>query len=474
MKKNKLAVIMMVLFLACLVSACASKPQAGSESRTGSESLTDSESRTDPESLTGSESRTESTSAAEYDALSNIGITLYLPDEYENSTGLVIPMAQDVSRGEGIYVAYVDYAGATNEAYQELLEKDDATEDEISEFNSKVVPLLNFVVIDQNRDVDALVKEINSLYGAEYVTRDQLTLIGQAEDCSFYLREPGAEEMANIENLDEEFKNECERLMSLREDIVKNLKFARVERPVNESIGKKVSFEAVDFDGNKVTSDEIFRQNEFTMVNVWATWCYYCIEEFPDLEELNQQLAEKNCGIIGLCGDAETDELLNTAKELLSRNNVTYLNIRPFDGWEETFVIESGWPTSFFVDKTGTIVAPPVSGARLYKYQERFDELLSRDTTAQNAASSENTAGAYNIYVSDQDSNPVEGVKVQFCTDKICKVASTDSNGLASFSDPEGKYEVHILGVPDGYKDNEEVYYTEAVYGDLNITIEKE
>lgn len=208
MKNNKLAVIMTVLFLACLVSACASKPQAGSESRTGSESLTDSESRTDPESLTGSESRTESKSAAEYDALSNIGITLYLPDEYENSTGLVIPMAQDVSRGEGIYVAYVDYAGATNEAYQELLEKDDATEDEISEFNSKVVPLLNFVVIDKNRDVDALVKEINSLYGAEYVTRDQLTLIGQAEDCSFYLREPGAEEMANIENLDEEFKNE--------------------------------------------------------------------------------------------------------------------------------------------------------------------------------------------------------------------------------------------------------------------------
>jgi hypothetical protein len=63
---------------------------------------------------------------------------------------------------------------------------------------------------------------------------------------------------------------------------------------------------------------------------------------------------------------------------------------------------------------------------------------------------------------------------VQLCTDEICKAAPTDSNGLASFAEPEGIYEVHILKVPDGYKAKEEVYHTQAVYGELNITIEKE
>ena len=63
---------------------------------------------------------------------------------------------------------------------------------------------------------------------------------------------------------------------------------------------------------------------------------------------------------------------------------------------------------------------------------------------------------------------------VQFCTDEICKVAPTDADGLASFDDPEGAYEVHILKVPEGYKGTDEVFKTEAAYGDVNITIEKE
>jgi hypothetical protein len=166
---------------------------------------------------------------------------------------------------------------------------------------------------------------------------------------------------------------------------------------------------------------------------------------------------------------------LNTAKELLSKNKVTYLNLRPYDGWEENFDISlSGWPTSFFVDKTGTIVAPLVDGSQLQKYRDCFDELLSKDTAADDAAMSGDTTGAYSIYVFDQNSNPVEGVMVQFCTDKTCEVTPTDSNGHASFNHPEGVYEVHILKVPGGYKANEEVYHTESVYGDLNLTIEKQ
>ena len=468
MKKNKLAVMMMVLCLVCLVSACASKPQTASESQTGAVSQTESE------PLTGETSQTEAKLPLRFDEFSNIGITAYMPNEYAHITGAMDYDSQDISSGDGIYLGYLDYIGITGEAYQELIEKEHLSEEENAELWRKTIPILNLIVIDQNRDVDELVKEINNLYGTVFATRDQLTLIGQAEDCSFYLREPSAEEAANIENIDDEFKKEYEKLLSFRDEIVKNMNFTRVERSGSESLGKKVSFETVDFDGNKVSSDEIFSKNEYTMVNVWATWCDYCKDELPALEELNQQLAEKNCGIIGLCGDAGTDEVLNTAKELLSRNKVTYLNLRPYDGWEETFDMSSGWPTSFFVDKTGTIVAIPVNGAMLQKYQDRFDELLSKDTAEGDAETSGDTAGAYIIRVSDQESNPVEGVMVQLCTDEICKVAPTDSNGLASFAEPEGIYEVHILKVPDGYKATEEVYHTQAVYGELNITIEKD
>lgn len=462
MRKSILGAIMTVPLVMGLVSGCGSNPQPAEESQPVEESQPAEESQT-PAGLPN-----------ESDDFSNVGITAYLPDEYINTVGVVEPISDDISSGDGIYMARLDYIGMTPEQYQEFLDSEDVTDEEIDDYYGKVIPILSFVVIDQNRDADELVRQFSALMGEGLVTKEQLTLVGQAGDCSFYSVEPSAEEQANVENLDGEFRDEYEKLVSLREDVIDNLKFEQVERPVSPSVGKKVSFETVDFDGNTVSSDEIFSQNEITMVNVWATWCHWCVEELGDLEALNQELAGRNCAIIGLCGDAETDDVLETAKELLAENGVTYLNIRPYEGWDETFVMDEGWPTSFFVDKTGTIVGAPVAGAMLQKYQERFDQLLGNEATAGEADTEEAAAGAYDIYVKDQDGNPVKGAMVQFCTDEICKVAPTDADGLASFDDPEGAYEVHILKVPEGYKGTDEVFKTDATYGDMSITIEKE
>ena len=151
MKKNKLAVMMMVLCLVCFVSACASKPQTGSESLTGSDFQTESE------------PPTESKPATEFDEFSSIGVTAYLPDEYGHTTGLLRGVSADISDGEGIYVAYIDYVGTADEADRELLEKGYTYQDQNPEFEKKAVPLLNLIVIDQYRDVDELVKETNIL-----------------------------------------------------------------------------------------------------------------------------------------------------------------------------------------------------------------------------------------------------------------------------------------------------------------------
>ena len=43
------------------------------------------------------------------------------------------------------------------------------------------------------------------------------------------------------------------------------------------------SFQTVDLAGNEVTQD-IFKEYDVTMVNIWATWCKYCIEEMRALE----------------------------------------------------------------------------------------------------------------------------------------------------------------------------------------------
>lgn len=71
---------------------------------------------------------------------------------------------------------------------------------------------------------------------------------------------------------------------------------------------------------------------------------------------------------------------------------------------------------------------------------------------------------AWEVMCVDQLENPVEGVTLQFCTDKICTNAVTDEDGIASFEGDKGKYSIHVAKTPHGYEyDGDEI---EASFGD--------
>ena len=43
------------------------------------------------------------------------------------------------------------------------------------------------------------------------------------------------------------------------------------------------SFEIVDLNGDTVTQD-IFKDYDITMINIWATWCGPCRSELPEIQ----------------------------------------------------------------------------------------------------------------------------------------------------------------------------------------------
>jgi thiol-disulfide isomerase/thioredoxin len=47
---------------------------------------------------------------------------------------------------------------------------------------------------------------------------------------------------------------------------------------------------------------------QFRMINVWATWCVPCIEEFPNLVTLTRQFQGRNFELITVSIDAQSDE----------------------------------------------------------------------------------------------------------------------------------------------------------------------
>ena len=155
-------------------------------------------------------------------------------------------------------------------------------------------------------------------------------------------------------------------------------------------VGLTFNFETVDVDGNKVTSEELFGKNEVTMVNYWGTWCGPCRGELAELGEINERLADKGCGIIGIVEDAVADdqETLKAAKDLLTENKVGYVNLVPNKDMAEILDQVTAYPTSFFVDKTGKILCTPIEGAAVEEYEKTIDALLKGEEKITRSAAS--------------------------------------------------------------------------------------
>ena len=66
-------------------------------------------------------------------------------------------------------------------------------------------------------------------------------------------------------------------------------------------------------------------------------------------------------------------------------------------------------------------------------------------------------------------------VTIQFCDENTCRIGETGEDGEASFEVPAGvEYEVHVMEVPDGYKEDETVYHTTEGSFEVEIKLEKE
>ena len=86
-------------------------------------------------------------------------------------------------------------------------------------------------------------------------------------------------------------------------------------------------FEAKLFDtSNKIKSEEIFNNNQFYLVNIWASWCIPCREEHSFLMDLSQN---KNVIIIGI---NYKDKIKNAKIFLGEFKNPYKIIIRDTDG----------------------------------------------------------------------------------------------------------------------------------------------
>lgn len=144
-----------------------------------------------------------------------------------------------------------------------------------------------------------------------------------------------------------------------------------------------IKFSAKDI-YNKNITDEIFKDADLTMINIWGTFCGPCIAEMPDLGKLNKDYAGKKFQIVGIVIDAVTRKLtpsakiIDSAKKIVDQTDADYLHIVPSAEMMNGFL--SGItvvPTTIFVDKNGKIVGQVYAGSRSYSdWSKIIDNLL--------------------------------------------------------------------------------------------------
>ncbi|MBW3619021.1 MAG: TlpA family protein disulfide reductase [Actinobacteria bacterium] len=109
------------------------------------------------------------------------------------------------------------------------------------------------------------------------------------------------------------------------------------------------------------------------VVNFWATWCVYCIEEMPAFEQVHQALGDQ-VQFLGV----DREDSLEKARALEEETGVTYPSVVDADGSYFRAAGGRGMPTTLFVDADGIIVyrqAGPLTAEQLETLIR--DELLS-------------------------------------------------------------------------------------------------
>lgn len=117
-------------------------------------------------------------------------------------------------------------------------------------------------------------------------------------------------------------------------------------------------FSAETISGGNFTNAN-FADYDLTVINVWTTWCGYCLEEMPYLEQLSSELGE-NVHFMTLCDDADTE--FELAKEILDDNGATFDTIIGNSQTTASIIrpYVSGYPTTLYINSEGVVVGSQV------------------------------------------------------------------------------------------------------------------
>ena len=312
-------------------------------------------------------------SSAEKQVLTETGIELVFPEKLQNLYGSLSWV--EYTEEEGVTFARLDYIGRTKDEVQEFERRYEEAVDNrdneqilndfyayMDEYDNTVNTELFYIYAVKNGESidDILNRAPEEVPLSEYI--EDTYDLGKKGDYQYYLLKVDQDKLNSLAYESEDEIPVPEKVVADEFAEIQSIdinEFAKAitlidAKPINPlAIGDVVEFEGKDFDGNAVSSKDLFADHTLTLVNLWGTWCHWCVEELPDLEAYNKELEQQNCHFIGVCQDGVKKK--DKAQELLDEAGVTYTNVI-LEDYDARFPKVSGYPTTYIVDSNGVVV----------------------------------------------------------------------------------------------------------------------
>lgn len=142
-------------------------------------------------------------------------------------------------------------------------------------------------------------------------------------------------------------------------------------------------FTAPDVDKKEYNQD-ILKEADITVINLWGTFCKPCVEEIPAFAELAEEYKDKKVQFIGIVVDAldtngeYSDSQIDAAKKLMEEAGVKYINLLPSPDLMESYLSTvQALPETLLVDKDGKILQSSLGGKSKEDLKQIIEEQLA-------------------------------------------------------------------------------------------------
>ncbi len=131
------------------------------------------------------------------------------------------------------------------------------------------------------------------------------------------------------------------------------------------------AFTLKDADGKTVNLSDY--KGKVLLINFWATWCGPCKIEIPWFIDFETRYKSKGFAVLGIAMD---DEGWEVVKPYLAKNKINYRILGGNDKLAEAWGGVESLPTTFIVDKDGSIYKQHVGLVSKDDYEKDIRKLL--------------------------------------------------------------------------------------------------